>query len=197
MDYLHDSRWVWLCGTESLPDPRLGAPPPPTSLSPCPTPHIPLTQHERGQRRQRGLAPQERWELRLISHSLQPSISCFWIVNTELLPFCFSPAFFLLPSTSLYLFLLLSAGEYIKTWRPRYFILKSDGSFIGYKEKPETSDHNQPPLNNFSVAGLPHFTASLHTQQIVFSILTYGLPLGSLEFELWFVNGSLLPSSST
>lgn len=45
-------------------------------------------------------------------------------------------------------------GEYIKTWRPRYFILKSDGSFIGYKEKPEvSSDHSLPPLNNFSVAG--------------------------------------------
>lgn len=44
-------------------------------------------------------------------------------------------------------------GEYIKTWRPRYFILKSDGSFIGYKEKPEISDPNTPPLNNFSVAG--------------------------------------------
>ncbi|MGH0117947.1 UNVERIFIED_CONTAM: hypothetical protein FKN15_042722 [Acipenser sinensis] len=43
------------------------------------------------------------------------------------------------------------AGEYIKTWRPRYFILKSDGSFIGYKEKPETSDHILPPLNNFTV----------------------------------------------
>ncbi|XP_064841337.1 RAC-beta serine/threonine-protein kinase isoform X1 [Oncorhynchus masou masou] len=44
-------------------------------------------------------------------------------------------------------------GEYIKTWRPRYFILKSDGSFIGYKEKPEmSSDHSLPPLNNFSVA---------------------------------------------
>ncbi|XP_064207723.1 RAC-beta serine/threonine-protein kinase-like [Anguilla rostrata] len=43
-------------------------------------------------------------------------------------------------------------GEYIKTWRPRYFILKSDGSFIGYKEKPETSDLSLPPLNNFSVA---------------------------------------------
>ncbi|XP_063061602.1 RAC-beta serine/threonine-protein kinase [Engraulis encrasicolus] len=43
-------------------------------------------------------------------------------------------------------------GEYIKTWRPRYFILKSDGSFIGYKEKPEISDPNTPPLNNFSVA---------------------------------------------
>lgn len=46
-----------------------------------------------------------------------------------------------------------SAGEYIKTWRPRYFILKSDGSFIGYKEKPEVCDHSLPPLNNFSVAG--------------------------------------------
>lgn len=45
------------------------------------------------------------------------------------------------------------AGEYIKTWRPRYFLLKSDGSFIGYKERPETSDQSLPPLNNFSVAG--------------------------------------------
>ncbi|XP_026543560.1 RAC-beta serine/threonine-protein kinase isoform X1 [Notechis scutatus] len=43
-------------------------------------------------------------------------------------------------------------GEYIKTWRPRYFLLKSDGSFIGYKEKPEAADHSAPPLNNFSVA---------------------------------------------
>lgn len=44
-------------------------------------------------------------------------------------------------------------GEYIKTWRPRYFILKSDGSFIGYKEKPDLNDQTSPPLNNFSVAG--------------------------------------------
>ncbi|XP_061595303.1 RAC-beta serine/threonine-protein kinase-like [Cololabis saira] len=43
-------------------------------------------------------------------------------------------------------------GEYIKTWRPRYFILKSDGSFIGYKEKPDLSELASPPLNNFSVA---------------------------------------------
>ncbi|XP_067350244.1 RAC-beta serine/threonine-protein kinase-like isoform X2 [Channa argus] len=43
-------------------------------------------------------------------------------------------------------------GEYIKTWRPRYFILKSDGSFIGYKEKPDLNDQTSPPLNNFSVA---------------------------------------------
>uniref|UniRef100_A0A8C6A1A9 non-specific serine/threonine protein kinase n=2 Tax=Marmotini TaxID=337730 RepID=A0A8C6A1A9_MARMA len=43
-------------------------------------------------------------------------------------------------------------GEYIKTWRPRYFLLKSDGSFIGYKERPEAPDQTSPPLNNFSVA---------------------------------------------
>ncbi|XP_061232663.1 RAC-beta serine/threonine-protein kinase isoform X2 [Neopsephotus bourkii] len=43
-------------------------------------------------------------------------------------------------------------GEYIKTWRPRYFLLKSDGSFIGYKERPESPEQALPPLNNFSVA---------------------------------------------
>ncbi|NXR36089.1 AKT2 kinase, partial [Zosterops hypoxanthus] len=44
-------------------------------------------------------------------------------------------------------------GEYIKTWRPRYFLLKSDGSFIGYKERPESCEGPAlPPLNNFSVA---------------------------------------------
>uniref|UniRef100_A0A2K5IZE2 non-specific serine/threonine protein kinase n=1 Tax=Colobus angolensis palliatus TaxID=336983 RepID=A0A2K5IZE2_COLAP len=46
----------------------------------------------------------------------------------------------------------LHVGEYIKTWRPRYFLLKSDGSFIGYKERPEAPDQTLPPLNNFSVA---------------------------------------------
>uniref|UniRef100_A0A8C1EJ53 non-specific serine/threonine protein kinase n=1 Tax=Cyprinus carpio carpio TaxID=630221 RepID=A0A8C1EJ53_CYPCA len=42
-------------------------------------------------------------------------------------------------------------GEYIKNWRPRYFLLKTDGSFIGYKEKPQDADLAYP-LNNFSVA---------------------------------------------
>ncbi|KAM5145611.1 RAC-beta serine/threonine-protein kinase A [Mantella aurantiaca] len=48
---------------------------------------------------------------------------------------------------------LQKRGEYIKTWRPRYFLLKSDGSFIGYKEKPDSSEHSlsMPPLNNFTV----------------------------------------------
>uniref|UniRef100_A0A673GWN8 non-specific serine/threonine protein kinase n=1 Tax=Sinocyclocheilus rhinocerous TaxID=307959 RepID=A0A673GWN8_9TELE len=42
--------------------------------------------------------------------------------------------------------------EYIKTWRPRYFLLKSDGTFIGYKERPQDVDQLETPLNNFSVA---------------------------------------------
>uniref|UniRef100_A0A6Q2XYT2 non-specific serine/threonine protein kinase n=1 Tax=Esox lucius TaxID=8010 RepID=A0A6Q2XYT2_ESOLU len=44
------------------------------------------------------------------------------------------------------------SGEYIKTWRPRYFLLKSDGTFIGYKERPQDVDALETPLNNFSVA---------------------------------------------
>ena len=44
------------------------------------------------------------------------------------------------------------SGEYIKTWRPRYFLLKSDGTFIGYKERPQDVDQLETPLNNFSVA---------------------------------------------
>ena len=45
-----------------------------------------------------------------------------------------------------------SAGEYIKTWRPRYFLLKNDGTFIGYKERPQDVEQRESPLNNFSVA---------------------------------------------
>ncbi|XP_021057572.1 RAC-alpha serine/threonine-protein kinase isoform X2 [Mus pahari] len=43
-------------------------------------------------------------------------------------------------------------GEYIKTWRPRYFLLKNDGTFIGYKERPQDVEQRESPLNNFSVA---------------------------------------------
>lgn len=64
----------------------------------------------------------------------------------------------------------LCSGEYIKTWRPRYFLLKSDGSFIGYKERPDAPDQTLPPLNNFSVAGacpgMPEFRCSVNRWQV-------------------------------
>jgi len=46
---------------------------------------------------------------------------------------------------------LVSSGEHIKNWRRRYFILRDDGTFFGFKSKPE---HDlQDPLNNFTVRG--------------------------------------------
>lgn len=53
-----------------------------------------------------------------------------------------------------------SVGEYIKTWRPRYFLLKNDGTFIGYKERPQDVDQREAPLNNFSVARKCPFSLS-------------------------------------
>lgn len=44
------------------------------------------------------------------------------------------------------------SGEHIKNWRQRYFILKDDGQFIGFKSKPSAQDLNDP-LNNFTVKG--------------------------------------------
>ena len=43
-------------------------------------------------------------------------------------------------------------GEHIKNWRQRYFILKEDGQFIGFRSKPTPQDLNDP-LNNFTVKG--------------------------------------------
>eukprot|EP00914_Ancora_sagittata_P012479 GHVO01024002.1.p1 GENE.GHVO01024002.1~~GHVO01024002.1.p1 ORF type:complete len:482 (-),score=75.56 GHVO01024002.1:376-1821(-) len=44
---------------------------------------------------------------------------------------------------------LMKRGEHLKNWRARYFILREDGSFFGFRSKPE---HDmQDPLNNFTV----------------------------------------------
>ena len=51
-----------------------------------------------------------------------------------------------------------SSGEHIKNWRQRYFILKEDGQFIGFKQKPTAQDLNDP-LNNFTVKGCQIMTA--------------------------------------
>ncbi|BFZ11548.1 hypothetical protein BsWGS_14586 [Bradybaena similaris] len=45
---------------------------------------------------------------------------------------------------------LWKRGEHIKNWRKRYFILRKDGSFEGFRSKPEQNDL-QDPLNRFSV----------------------------------------------
>jgi len=46
---------------------------------------------------------------------------------------------------------LLKRGEYIKTLRPRWFQLKSDGSFRGYRTGPPAP--GDAPMNFFDVAG--------------------------------------------
>eukprot|EP00050_Salpingoeca_kvevrii_P016733 m.58125 g.58125 ORF g.58125 m.58125 type:complete len:481 (+) comp7124_c0_seq1:1-1443(+) len=43
---------------------------------------------------------------------------------------------------------LLKRGEYIRAWRPRYFQLKTDGTFRGYKQQPTEEDN---PVNVFEI----------------------------------------------
>ena len=46
---------------------------------------------------------------------------------------------------------LMKRGEHIRNWRRRYFILREDGSFYGYKMKPPNEKKLAEPLNNFTV----------------------------------------------
>ena len=41
-------------------------------------------------------------------------------------------------------------GEYVKNWRPRWFILKNDGTFLGFKSKPPPGGRVEPQ-NNFKI----------------------------------------------
>lgn len=79
-------------------------------------------------------------------------------------------------------------GEYIKNWRPRYFLLKTDGSFIGYKEKPQDVDLPYP-LNNFSVASM-YFQYLLFSQHIDKISATYCF---MCSLECIGNTGSLMP----
>jgi len=42
-------------------------------------------------------------------------------------------------------------AEHLKDWRERYFILKENGDFIGYKKEPSTAEELSKVLNNFTV----------------------------------------------
>jgi len=55
--------------------------------------------------------------------------------------------------------LLFKRGEHIKNWRQRFFILKDDGQFLGFKSKPITPQDMADPLNNFTVKGCQIMTA--------------------------------------
>jgi RAC serine/threonine-protein kinase len=48
---------------------------------------------------------------------------------------------------------LQKRGEHIKTWRPRYFILYSNGHFIGYNCNP-TNNTRITPNNTFYIKGI-------------------------------------------
>lgn len=46
---------------------------------------------------------------------------------------------------------LQKRGEHIRNWRPRYFILRDNGQFIGFKKEPSSDVDLVDPLNNFTV----------------------------------------------
>ncbi|XP_040568029.1 RAC-alpha serine/threonine-protein kinase [Lepeophtheirus salmonis] len=46
---------------------------------------------------------------------------------------------------------LQKRGEHITNWRPRYFVLKDDGQFLGFKKPPASEADYGEPLNNFTV----------------------------------------------
>lgn len=48
---------------------------------------------------------------------------------------------------------LYKRGEHIKNWRKRYFVLRDDGTLMGYKTKPESQAASTERLNNFTVRG--------------------------------------------
>ncbi len=47
--------------------------------------------------------------------------------------------------------MILVSAEHFRDWRPRYFILREDGSFLGYRKEPYTEADLDNVLNNFTV----------------------------------------------
>ena len=75
---------------------------------------------------------------------------------------------------------MLFAGEHIKNWRKRYFILLDDGSFFGFKEKPV--NYKQDPLNNFTVKGsFYHFFVLFYGGPFLFLINNLDTNIASMH----------------
>jgi len=79
--------------------------------------------------------------------------------------------------------LLFKRGEHIKNWRQRYFVLKEDGLFLGFKSKPSPSDFNDP-LNNFTVKGCQIMTAD---RPKPFTFLIRGLQMTTVVERMFHV----------
>ena len=60
----------------------------------------------------------------------------------------------MLHSTSTVAMSTYTTGEFIKNWRARYFVLRSDGTFTGYKQPPVGGIYPEI-MNEFNVEGTP------------------------------------------
>ena len=81
------------------------------------------------------------------------------------------------------------AGEHIKNWRKRYFILRQDGAFLGYRTKPEHGLGD--PLNDFTVKGQSQgqITHPLQNYQYISRLITNGYYIPDLQnFILDFIS---------
>ena len=80
---------------------------------------------------------------------------------------------------------LMKKGEYIKNWRRRYFILKDDGLFTGYKSKPVNV---QDVLNNFTVEGCQLMSAD---KPKPFTFIIRGLQMTTVVERTFHVESEL------
>ncbi|VEL10545.1 unnamed protein product [Protopolystoma xenopodis] len=77
---------------------------------------------------------------------------------------------------------LMKRGEHIKNWRRRYFILREDGTFYGYKSMPK--DDMAQPLNNFTVRDCQLIVLN---KPKPFTFLIRGLQWTNIVERLFFV----------
>merc|ERR1712210_52245 len=79
---------------------------------------------------------------------------------------------------------LLKRGEYITTWRKRYFVLFSDGGFSGFKTMESVERESGEKQNNFTVEGCQIMTAS---KPKPFTFIIRGLQLTSVVERMFSV----------